>query len=418
LVAPRVAHAVSFPSASDLGLTGNFAKASTAIQTGWNAVIIAAGIIFMALLLFGGVQYLIAAGNDEQAKKARQTILDAVIGIALVVFAWPLGILVLNVLGVGSNLGVEQSTPQLSTSQNGSQLSAGQLTPSDSTTTENAARDTTAEQIPDQPLTEKLRSVEIVVTGKGGLGQTVSVTRIPTNDVSQNGVLDSDGRYTTLLAPGDYEIVIGSEHFVRTLQPGTGDESWRFQLNSSGPVTPVTLVFLDNAKFGTDQVGTQIPNYGFSLYLPGENPTQLVSSQTDQNGEYTGQLPAGQTVEIRTVDGNDTLDTFQVPDSPGQRVSVLVNTRRVFHRISFWQSSQTGGTTNDPTRATNVPIKLVFTYPDGQTETTTETTSADQGAIGFNVKVGTKIDAYYQNKHVCIVHVPPINAEFSSCLIN
>lgn len=72
-----------------------------AIEKIFNIVITVAGVAFVVLFLLGGIQYLAGAGNDETTKKARQLMLDAVIGLAIVVVAWAVGTYVLQLLGLG-----------------------------------------------------------------------------------------------------------------------------------------------------------------------------------------------------------------------------------------------------------------------------------------------------------------------------
>ncbi len=77
----------------------------------FNIIVTVAGVAFVVLFLLGGIQYLGGAGNDEVTKKARQLMLDAVIGLAIVVVAWAVGTYVLSLLGLGtgSNLNTRPS---------------------------------------------------------------------------------------------------------------------------------------------------------------------------------------------------------------------------------------------------------------------------------------------------------------------
>ncbi|MBI2589425.1 hypothetical protein HYW32_00100 [Candidatus Berkelbacteria bacterium] len=50
---------------------------------------------------FQSVMYLTNAGNDEQTKKAKQLLIDAVIGMVIIVIAWAVGNYVLGLLGIG-----------------------------------------------------------------------------------------------------------------------------------------------------------------------------------------------------------------------------------------------------------------------------------------------------------------------------
>lgn len=53
-----------------------------------NFVFGAAGVIFVVLFLVGGVQYLTSAGNEEASTKAKKLLIDAVIGLVIVVVSY------------------------------------------------------------------------------------------------------------------------------------------------------------------------------------------------------------------------------------------------------------------------------------------------------------------------------------------
>jgi len=63
-----------------------------------------AGILFVLLLLLGGVQYLASLGEEEATTKARKLMLNAGIGLVIVLSAWAVGNYVLRLLGVQVNL--------------------------------------------------------------------------------------------------------------------------------------------------------------------------------------------------------------------------------------------------------------------------------------------------------------------------
>jgi len=46
------------------------------------------GIVFLILVIYGGIQWMTSAGNEEQIKKAKGLIVNAVIGLAVVVLAY------------------------------------------------------------------------------------------------------------------------------------------------------------------------------------------------------------------------------------------------------------------------------------------------------------------------------------------
>lgn len=85
------------------GVPARFSDFDNTIRNAFNIIIVIAGIIFVILFLIGGIQYLTAAGNEDNTKKARQLILDAIIGLVIVVAAWAVGTYVLSLLGIGTS---------------------------------------------------------------------------------------------------------------------------------------------------------------------------------------------------------------------------------------------------------------------------------------------------------------------------
>ncbi len=65
----------------------------------------AAGVAFVILFIVGGLQYLTSAGNEEASTKAKKLLLDAVIGIVIVVSAWAIANWVLSGLGGYADFG-------------------------------------------------------------------------------------------------------------------------------------------------------------------------------------------------------------------------------------------------------------------------------------------------------------------------
>lgn len=77
-----------------------FGDLGSVINKIFNFVIILAGIIFVILFLVGGVQYLTAAGNEEQTGKAKRLLVDAIVGLVIVLAAWAIGNFVLKQLNL------------------------------------------------------------------------------------------------------------------------------------------------------------------------------------------------------------------------------------------------------------------------------------------------------------------------------
>ena len=82
------------------GIPDQFRDFPSTISAIFNLVIIGASIIFVFLFLLGGVQYLTSVGNEDTTKKARQLMIDAVIGLVIVVTSWAIGTYILGLLGL------------------------------------------------------------------------------------------------------------------------------------------------------------------------------------------------------------------------------------------------------------------------------------------------------------------------------
>ena len=56
------------------------------------------GVVFFILILWGGFQWMTAAGNEEKIGKAKKLIVQAVIGLAIVMLAFSISTFVVNAL--------------------------------------------------------------------------------------------------------------------------------------------------------------------------------------------------------------------------------------------------------------------------------------------------------------------------------
>ena len=77
----------------------------TLVETIFNAIITVSEIIFIVLFLIGGVMYLTSMGNEEQSSKARKLLLEAIVGLVIVLAAWAVGTWLLNRLKENSQSG-------------------------------------------------------------------------------------------------------------------------------------------------------------------------------------------------------------------------------------------------------------------------------------------------------------------------
>lgn len=94
------------------------------ISTVFSAVITIAEIAFVVLLLVGGVMYLTSMGDEAGSSKARKLMIDAVIGLVIVLAAWAAGTWIIDRLKNSNDGGTS-----------GAATSAGGTTPSVASTT-------------------------------------------------------------------------------------------------------------------------------------------------------------------------------------------------------------------------------------------------------------------------------------------
>lgn len=75
--------------------------AGTTLESGVGAIITAAlsflGVIFLLLMIFGGVTWMTARGNEKNVDRAKTIIFDAIIGLVIVVAAYAITYLVSSV---------------------------------------------------------------------------------------------------------------------------------------------------------------------------------------------------------------------------------------------------------------------------------------------------------------------------------
>lgn len=71
--------------ARDLGIPD--ASSASSIQPILNTLFLITGVVSVIFIIIGGLRYVISAGNPESAKQAKNTILYAMIGLAISVAA-------------------------------------------------------------------------------------------------------------------------------------------------------------------------------------------------------------------------------------------------------------------------------------------------------------------------------------------
>jgi hypothetical protein len=93
------------------GLPTSFSTFDKIVSGIFSWSILAAGIIFVFLILLGGIQYLTALGEEEGTIKARKIIINGTIGLVIVLSAFAVGTFVLATLGIGTSGQLKLTTP-------------------------------------------------------------------------------------------------------------------------------------------------------------------------------------------------------------------------------------------------------------------------------------------------------------------
>jgi cbb3-type cytochrome oxidase subunit 3 len=102
----------SFDFAADSGLKSTADKTGHTKQTFFNnansleggvaniifALLSLVGMIFLILLIYGGVFWMTARGNETQAQKAKNIITNSVVGLAVVLLAYAISIFIIGSL--------------------------------------------------------------------------------------------------------------------------------------------------------------------------------------------------------------------------------------------------------------------------------------------------------------------------------
>ena len=75
-----------------------FASVENVVTLIFNTIITISGVIFLIMLLIGGIQYLTGAGNEEATGKAKKMMIDAIVGLIIVLASWAIGTWILGQL--------------------------------------------------------------------------------------------------------------------------------------------------------------------------------------------------------------------------------------------------------------------------------------------------------------------------------
>ena len=88
-----------------------FASVQNVVTLIFNTIITISGVIFLIMLLIGGIQYLTGAGNEEATGKAKKMMIDAIVGLIIVLASWAIGTWILGRLGGTATTTAPASTP-------------------------------------------------------------------------------------------------------------------------------------------------------------------------------------------------------------------------------------------------------------------------------------------------------------------
>ncbi len=90
------------PSIGDLkDPMGGVGSISELAGKAFSAALPIVGMLFVGLLIYGGIQYIVSAGNSQKIKAAEGIMTSAVIGLVIVLAAFAIKALIAKILNVG-----------------------------------------------------------------------------------------------------------------------------------------------------------------------------------------------------------------------------------------------------------------------------------------------------------------------------
>ena len=79
-----------------------YCSATTVITIELQAAFAIAGVVVILFLVYGGFIYMTSAGNDEQTEKAKKILINAVLGLVVIIMATAIVTIVSGLLSGGS----------------------------------------------------------------------------------------------------------------------------------------------------------------------------------------------------------------------------------------------------------------------------------------------------------------------------
>ncbi len=106
LLLPHISFALTDPMSSleeagrRSGLNTNLSATDIIART-INAILGLVGSVFVVLIIWSGFRWMTSAGNTDQIKKAKETMINSVIGLAIIVASYVISYTILTVLVEG-----------------------------------------------------------------------------------------------------------------------------------------------------------------------------------------------------------------------------------------------------------------------------------------------------------------------------
>lgn len=93
----KVSFAITNPAVPGLSNIRGLTRIFTSV---WNTIYIVGGLALLLYLLFGALTYLTSAGDKDQLERAKKTLTNAVMGLAIIAVSYPIVVIIGKVLGV------------------------------------------------------------------------------------------------------------------------------------------------------------------------------------------------------------------------------------------------------------------------------------------------------------------------------
>ena len=86
-----------FPNSSAAGLNTITGLITFVIQT----LLFFAGGVAVLFIIIGGFWYITSAGNEEQAEKGKNALINAIIGVVIIILSYVIVTVIANLVGIG-----------------------------------------------------------------------------------------------------------------------------------------------------------------------------------------------------------------------------------------------------------------------------------------------------------------------------